>query len=98
VSEIQYNNDNKGVMFKNNKEEGEEQRPDLRGSLTVICYHCHKKNELDTSAWFKKARKTGNDYLFQLVEKKDAWKEKMAPPPPPPPPPALDDWADAPPF
>jgi uncharacterized protein (DUF736 family) len=60
---MQYDNNNRGVLFKNDKD-GNEKRPDYRGSATIAGV------ELNISAWIKRSQKTGDAYMSLSFEPK----------------------------
>lgn len=71
--EKQYDNTNRGVLFKNDPQ-GNPKRPQYRGSLNV------GGTEYNLSAWIKESKKTGDKFLSLSVEaKKDAPKRASAP-------------------
>ena len=62
---MQYDNTNRGVLFKNDKQ-GNEKRPDYTGSINV------DGAEFQLSAWIKEA-KSGSKFMSISVQpKKDA--------------------------
>lgn len=65
-----YDNNNRGVLFKNDKG-GNDKRPDYRGSATIDGV------DLNVSAWIKRSQKTGDAYMSLSFEpKKDAPKKR----------------------
>ena len=60
-----YDNNNRGVLFKNDKQ-GNEKRPDYRGSATIDGV------DLNISAWIKRSQKTGDAYMSLSFEPKKA--------------------------
>jgi hypothetical protein len=73
MMEKQYDNTNRGVLFKNDPQ-GNPKRPQYRGSLNV------GGEEYNLSAWIKESKKTGDKFLSLSVEpKKDAPKRAPAP-------------------
>jgi hypothetical protein len=64
--EKQYDNTNRGVLFKNDPQ-GNPKRPQYRGSINVA------GTDYNLSAWLKESKKTGDKFLSLSVEaKKDA--------------------------
>lgn len=61
---MDYDNRNKGVLFKNDKD-GNERRPDYRGSINV------NGQDFDLSAWIKSSKK-GDKYMSLSVQPKRA--------------------------
>lgn len=59
----QYDNNNRGVLFKNDKK-GNEKRPDYRGTLVV------NNEDFNVSGWVKRSQKSGDAYLSLSVEPK----------------------------
>jgi uncharacterized protein (DUF736 family) len=53
----------KGVLFKNNKD-GNEKRPDYRGSAVI------NNVDYNLSAWIKSSQKTGDKYMSIKIEAK----------------------------
>lgn len=82
---MNYDNTNRGVLFPNDKK-GNEKRPDFTGDLNVGGV------EYKLSAW-KKASKSGNNFLSISVQLKEGQKA----PPKPAPAGGLteDNWANA---
>jgi uncharacterized protein (DUF736 family) len=68
----EYDNNNRGVLFKNDKD-GNEKRPDYRGSATI------NGVDLNISAWIKRSQKTGDAYMSLSFEPKKAAAPKRAP-------------------
>ena len=60
MSEQQYDNTNKGVLFKNNKKS--EKHPDFKGNINV------DGNDWDIAGWERTA-KSGNKFLSLKVSK-----------------------------
>ena len=60
--------DNSGVLFKNNKD-GNERRPDYRGSLVV------NGADYNISAWIRASQKTGDKFLSLKIESKTEWQK-----------------------
>lgn len=60
-----YDNNNSGVLFRNDKG-GNEKRPDYRGSATI------DGKELNVSGWIKASQKTGDKFLSLRFEPKQA--------------------------
>ena len=82
-----YDNTNRGVLFKNEKKEPGDKRPDYTGSLNVEGVECF----LD--GWIRKSQ-AGKTFLSVSVKQKDA---KPAPKPAPKASSGFDDF-DEPPF
>ena len=61
---MEYDNTNKGSLFKNNKE-GNEKRPDYKGSLNVggVDYY--------VSSWIQTAKSSGEKYMSLKIEPKN---------------------------
>ena len=73
MMEKQYDNTNRGVLFKNDPQ-GNPKRPQYRGSLNV------GGTEYNLSAWIKESKKTGDKFLSLSVEaKKDSPVRNKAP-------------------
>jgi uncharacterized protein (DUF736 family) len=68
----EYDNNNRGVLFKNDKD-GNDKRPDYRGSATI------NGVDLNISAWIKRSQKTGDAYMSLSFEPKKAAAPKRAP-------------------
>jgi uncharacterized protein (DUF736 family) len=58
-----YDPNMKGVLFKNNKD-GNEKRPDYRGSAVI------NNVDYNLSAWIKSSQKTGDKYMSIKIEPK----------------------------
>ena len=69
---MQYDNNNRGVLFKNDKR-GNEKAPDYRGSAVL------NNIDLNISAWIKRSSKTGDKFLSLRFESKTAAPPKRAP-------------------
>lgn len=61
----QYDNNNRGVLFKNDKR-GNEKSPDYRGSAVI------DNIDLNISAWIKRSQKTGDAFMSLKFEPKQA--------------------------
>ena len=59
----QYDNTNRGVLFKNDKQ-GNENRPDYKGSIDI------RGEEFWLSAWIKTSTKDGSKFMSLSVEPK----------------------------
>ena len=68
----EYDNNNRGVLFKNDKQ-GNDKRPDYRGSATIAGV------DLNISAWIRRSQKTGDAYMSLSFEPKKAAAPKRAP-------------------
>lgn len=68
---MQYDNNNRGALFKNDKQ-GNEKRPDYKGDLNV------EGVEYRVSAWIKKS-KGGMNFMSLSIEQKDGQKSKSPP-------------------
>ena len=60
---MNYDPNMKGVLFKNNKD-GNEKRPDYRGSAVI------NNVDYNLSAWIKSSQKTGDKYMSIKIEAK----------------------------
>jgi len=69
---MQYDNNMSGVLFKNDKN-GNEKRPDYRGTAVI------NGVDLNISAWLKSSKKTGDKFLSLRFESKAAAPPKRAP-------------------
>ena len=58
---MQYDNNNRGVLFKNDKR-GNEKAPDYRGSAVI------DNIDLNISAWIKRSQKTGDAFMSLKFE------------------------------
>jgi hypothetical protein len=47
---MQYDNSNRGALWKNDRRE-KETHPQLKGSTNVVCPHCNKTTDYWTSGW-----------------------------------------------
>jgi uncharacterized protein (DUF736 family) len=65
----QYDNNNRGVLFKNDKR-GNEKAPDYRGSAVL------NNIDLNISAWIKRSSKTGDAFMSLKFEPKQAARPK----------------------
>lgn len=65
-----FNNDNRGVLFTNDKG-GNENRPDYKGSLTVKLPDGNLR-EYWMSGWVKQPKNGGDDFLSISINEKDA--------------------------
>ena len=61
----EYDNNNRGVLFKNDKGDNDK-RPDYRGSAVIDGV------DLNISAWIKRSQKTGDAYMSLSFEPKKA--------------------------
>ena len=68
---MQYDNNNSGALFKNNKE-GNESRPDYRGSAEV------EHVQFWVSAWIKEGKKDGKKFMSLRFEAKNNLKNTDA--------------------
>lgn len=68
----EYDNNNRGVLFKNDKQ-GNDKRPDYRGSATIDGV------DLNISAWIRRSQKTGDAFMALSFEPKKAAPPKRAP-------------------
>ena len=69
---MNYDPNLKGVLFKNNKD-GNEKRPDYRGSAVI------NNVDYNLSAWIKASQKTGDKYMSIRIEAKGEKKPVRAP-------------------
>lgn len=51
----QYDNKNKGVLFKNERKSNESQ-PDYSGTINVVCEKCGHGNEMRLASWINTAK------------------------------------------
>jgi uncharacterized protein (DUF736 family) len=65
----QYDNNMRGVLFKNEKR-GNEKAPDYRGSAVI------DNIDLNISAWIKRSSKTGDAFISLKFEPKQAARPK----------------------
>jgi hypothetical protein len=64
-----YNNTNKGVLFKN-KDKKTDRHPDYNGSAEVVCPHCGATSEHWLASWINTAR-SGAKYMSLIFASKD---------------------------
>lgn len=75
----QYDNSNRGVLFKNDKK-GHESRPDYRGEINIskgMFDACSRDGKLELSAWLKES-KSGEKFMSLTV--KETYKKDDAAP------------------
>lgn len=61
-----YDNNNRGVLFKNDKKENDKQ-PDYTGKIEV------ENKEYNLSAWIKESKKTGKKFMSLAVQEKESF-------------------------
>lgn len=62
---MEFNNTNRGTLYRNKKKDGNEKFPDYTGQLNV------DGKELWLSAWLKESSKTGEKYFSLSVRPKE---------------------------
>lgn len=70
---LEYDNTNKGSLFRNNKKE-EDRHPDYNGSINV------EGTEYWLNAWIKESKKDGTKFFsLSVKEKQDSPRQSSAP-------------------
>lgn len=65
-----FNNINRGVLFKNDKKESD-RHPDYTGESSVECAQCHHVTDTRVAVWVKES-KNGRKYMsMSYTEKQD---------------------------
>lgn len=67
---MEYDNTNRGALFKNDKE-GNEKRPDYRGNALIECPCCGSKSEMKVSSWLREKRDGSGKFLSMSYELKE---------------------------
>jgi len=85
----QYDNQNKGAMFKA-KDKKTDKHPDRTGEINIVCPHCGAESDHWLAGWLKTSR-NGKPFMSLAANPKQ-------PPPPPPGATGNDDFDDDIPF
>jgi hypothetical protein len=67
---MEYDNTNRGALFKNDKE-GNDKRPDYRGNALIECPCCRAKSDMKVSSWLREKRDGSGKFLSMSYEPKD---------------------------
>lgn len=76
MSNQQFNNDNSGALFRNDRKE-KDNHPDHKGSAEIICPHCGKKSEWWLAAWVRTAKNSGARFFSIAFTDKAAQEQKQ---------------------